>query len=158
MVGICELLEERRFLSAAAAAAAPLAVGTIKAYVKQGTLNVIGTPARDAIVVVNGKGGRILVATPKKGGALRTLFSFKGGRVVSVNVECGAGNDYVDLHKLADRPTVVEGGSGDDFVLGGNEVDFVYGNGGNDEVHANGGNDRVYGGAGDDVLLGGDGD
>jgi Ca2+-binding RTX toxin-like protein len=92
-----------------------------------------------------------------------------GGRVKSVRVDAGGGDDVVDLSSTAPGtddgpdltavtlPSKVSGGEGDDRLSGGAGDDEIFGGGGDDTADGAGGDDRVNGGDGHDTLFGGEG-
>ncbi|MDB5322868.1 MAG: calcium binding hemolysin protein [Phycisphaerales bacterium] len=87
---------------------------------------------------------------------------FEAARVKRIYVNCGEGNDSVQMRDASDyvtihggpvipveRPTTLLGGLGVDDLEGSDAANFIDGQDGDD---------LVYGGQADDTLLGGDGD
>jgi Ca2+-binding RTX toxin-like protein len=77
-----------------------------------------------------------------------------------------ADGEYMTFDDILTQGFVVEGTSGDDYIVGtslrelldaGAGNDVVEGRGGNDEIAGGDGDDELEGGAGDDFLLGGAG-
>jgi hypothetical protein len=65
------------------------------------------------------------------------------------------GGSQIDFFlSLADLPTYVDAGAGDDVIVLGLGDHVVDCGAGNDLVYANSGNDRISGGDGDDILYG----
>jgi Ca2+-binding RTX toxin-like protein len=88
-----------------------------------------------------------------------------GGKVVNKIVVNGFGGDDIirlDGNNVAGQavnvPTLVFGGSGNDFIVGGNVRDELQGNAGNDKVYGLGGNDLLFGQDGNGLIAGGMGD
>jgi len=125
----------------------------ISATMAGGMLRVTGTSAGEGIYVEQ-SAGYVKVRRPLKNGDLKTVYAVKWGKVNSIWVSAGAGNDYVDLRKVYDFICFVDAGKDNDRVYGSDCADEIYGKQGNDEVHAFDGNDRIEGGDGNDTLLG----
>lgn len=96
-------------------------------------------------------------------GGIQTEY-FNPLDVDRIDISGGAGNDVIDV--LVDRPAIIDGGIGwdwiyggpqDDILYGGSSVDRMYGRGGSDQMFGQGGSDYMYGGNGDDRLEGSSG-
>lgn len=83
-----------------------------------------------------------------------------------VTVDCGAGDDRVQVANGVTADLEVHGGAGDDTLIGGDGADKLFGGAGNDTLTGGAGNDvldggdghdYLEGGAGNDVMRGGDG-
>jgi Ca2+-binding RTX toxin-like protein len=88
-------------------------------------------------------------------------------RIGGFEVNCGPGNDRVDLSREVKVPATLRGGpgadtltggSGSDKLLGGAGADRLAGGGGEDWLFGGPGRDRLYGGPGSDKLVGGPGE
>jgi predicted outer membrane repeat protein len=73
-----------------------------------------------------------------------------------VNIDSGAGNDFVDL-SILNSDNTVETGAGNDSVITGSGNDTINAGMGFDSVFAGAGDDFIFGGGGRDTLKGGDG-
>lgn len=131
----CELLENRRLLSA-----------TLES---SGVLVINGTYKDDLITlrVVNGRLG-----VTDNGAA----SSFIGSAVKSIRVNLRGGNDSFDAVSIG-FPIWIEGRLGNDTIVGGNRPDTIYGNEGNDSIIGGNSNDAIYGGSGANIVRGGGG-
>ncbi|WP_262031001.1 calcium-binding protein [Microvirga sp. Mcv34] len=81
-------------------------------------------------------------------------------RLVNVTqIFSGDGNDVVDLTtpRFSYGSVMIDGGTGNDWLLGNDGNDQIYGRSGNDMLKGYGGNDRIDGGTGHDRLYGGRG-
>jgi RTX calcium-binding nonapeptide repeat (4 copies) len=144
-------------LAAAAAVPAATAAPTVRARVVDGTLRVTGSPFADRIAL------RLSATDPSQlqldvnadGSADQT---FDINSFASIVVDAGRGNDFVLLDTAngaftTARPTIVDGGSGDDTLLGGSGNELFFGGSGNDFVDGNGGADRAFLGTGNDTFV-----
>jgi len=68
----------------------------------------------------------------------------------------GSGADRLTLTstEYSERPHILQGGTGDDYLVGNVSPERFGGGDGSDTVRAGGGNDAVWGGTGSDVLGG----
>jgi Ca2+-binding RTX toxin-like protein len=110
----------------------------ITARVDGGILKVRGTDGDDTIILRRDGSTVEVVGLPQR--FPTALFS-------RIDVDAMAGDDRIDLSRVANT-AMVDGGSGDDVLLGG---------AGDDALRGNAGNDTLFGGRGGDVLRGGDG-
>ena len=144
-------------LSTSIAVPAVTAAPTVRARVVNGTLRVAGGPFADRIAL------RLSATDPSQlqvdidadGSADQT---FDINSFASIVVDAGRGNDFVLLDTAngaftTARPTIVEGGSGDDTLLGGSGNELFFGGRGNDLVDGNGGADTAFLGSGDDTFV-----
>jgi hypothetical protein len=115
-----------------------------------GALLVSGTPAADTIALTTS--GSNLIVTLNGVSSSPILLS----AINSIDVEAGAGNDYVSLGAGVPGSSV-QGGPGDDTIIGGPGNDTLGGGAGNDSISGGPGDDSIKGGQGDDVLAGGKG-
>jgi hypothetical protein len=133
------------------------AAPTVRARVVDGTLRVAGSPFADRIAL------RLDATDPNRleldvdadGSADDT---FDTNRFASIVVDAGRGNDFVQLDTAngaftTARPTIVEGGVGDDILLGGSGNELFFGGRGNDFVDGNGGADTAFLGSGSDTFV-----
>jgi len=88
------------------------------------------------------------------------------GRVGSISIDGGDGNDVIFADPSMTIPIYAYGGDGNDAIGGsaGNDTlsggagkDTIRGAGGHDRINGNGGNDQLYGETGPDYLYGGAG-
>lgn len=149
-------------------------------FVRGGVLHLVGTNGADDFLVTQSlepatPGGRPLAPAgfdyriTLDGGSRKKFGSFDAGTITAVRVECGGGDDVVDLTNYNDVPNpdmtrtavtvpaTVLGGDGNDAIRGGADDDVMDGGEGDDNVLGGPGDDRVYGGAGADQLLGQEG-
>jgi Ca2+-binding RTX toxin-like protein len=78
--------------------------------------------------------------------------------VTGIQIDSGAGNDWIWIDDAVEIDAVINGGVGNDRIKGGGGDDTILGDKGNDRLHGGTGNDNVSGGAGNDWLWGDDGD
>jgi hypothetical protein len=144
-------------LTASIAVPAVTAAPNVRARVVDGTLRVTGSPFADEIAL------RLSATDPNQlqvdVDADRTAdFTFDISTFASIVVDGGRGNDFVSLDTAngaftTARPTVVNGGRGDDTLLGGSGNELFFGGRGNDFVDGNGGTDTAFLGSGDDTFV-----
>ena len=140
-------------LTVSAASAAP----TVRGRIVDGTLRVTGTPLADQFAL------RLSATDPTQlqldnGADGSADATFDINDFSSIDVEAGGGNDFVLLDTAngpftTARPTVVDGGRGDDILLGGSGNETFIGGRGNDTVDGNGGADVAFLGAGNDTFI-----
>jgi hypothetical protein len=116
-----------------------------------GALLVQGTAGADNIRVAQA-GGQVVVKD-----AGHVVGSYAAGRVTSITVNAGAGDDYVWLGNLPAVAITVRGQAGNDAIYGGSQAESLFGGAGNDYLSGGGGDDVLDGGAGNDYLVGGTG-
>ena len=144
-------------LSTSIAVPAVTAAPTVRARVVDGTLRVAGSPFADRIAL------RLSATDPSQlqldvdaDGSADDTFDINS--FASIVVDAGRGNDFVRLDTAngaftTARPTIVDGGSGDDNLLGGSGNELFFGGRGNDFVDGNGGADTAFLGAGNDTFV-----
>jgi Ca2+-binding RTX toxin-like protein len=144
-------------LSATIALPAVSAAPTVRARVVDGTLRVTGSPFADKIVLrISATDPNQLQVDVNADGSADDTFDINS--FASIVVDAGRGNDFVQLDTAKGafttaRPTVVDGGSGDDILLGGSGNELFLGGSGNDFVDGNGGADTAFLGAGNDTFV-----
>ena len=141
-------------------------------------LGSFATLTNGALLVTGTSGDDIITLTTSGGTLTATLngssVSFTLSQVASIDVEAGAGNDFVSLG-IGVPSSSVQGGpgwdtiidsSGDDTLAGGRGRDIIGAGKGNDLIRggrgcdslvAGLGNDTLYGGPGNDTIHGGPG-
>ena len=144
-------------LSATIAVPAVSAAPTVRARVVDGRLRVTGSPFADTIVLrISGTDPNQLQIDVNADGSADDTFDINS--FASIVVDAGRGNDFVQLDTAngaftTARPTIVDGGSGDDTLLGGSGNELFFGGTGNDFVDGNGGADTAFLGAGNDTFV-----
>ena len=125
----------------------------VTAAVDHGTLRIVGTEGADNILVrqtsrhitVSGVAGSFAAAQVQK----IQVFGLGGNDTIRLDSEAiGGGQPIV-------KPSMVQGGDGNDLVVGGWGNDSLFGNAGNDVLVGNIGRDLLVGGAGQDQARGG---
>ncbi len=136
-----------------AVAAAP----TVRARVVDGTLRVAGSPFGDQFAL------RMSATDPNElqldidiDGSADDTFDIN--TFSAIVVDAGRGNDRVVLDTAngaftTARPTIVDGGRGDDTLLGGSGNETFFGGPGDDFVDGNGGADTAFLGSGSDTFV-----
>ena len=119
----------------------------LSASIQNSVLTIEGTSKKD-VIALSQSGKTITVI---ENGAVPETFS--AGAITSISIDCGAGNDAVELQKKAGVdavriPALIMGDGGNDTLVGGAH---------NDTLSGGGGNDRLDGGAGADLMVGGPG-
>jgi Ca2+-binding RTX toxin-like protein len=146
-----------------------LAANDITVFVNHGTLEIIGTPQADQILVTTDPGQPIGIFVGT--GANQKLFAIIPAPVVHrIEIFGGAGNDTITLvHQVTDPvtnattrvgatlPAIIFGGAGNDTITGGAGNDTIHGGAGNDFISGGQGADLLFGGPGNDVIFGGPG-
>lgn len=130
-----------------------------------GELIVTGTADAD-VIVIRGHRKTVSVFTYNRATRDRTFDIFQQSDVITISVDSGAGNDYVELRSriyqqstinLGDGNDRAYGGRNRDVINGGDGHDVIYGRNGHDVVDGGGGNDYIRGGNHNDLLRGGEG-
>ena len=144
-------------LSTSIAVPVVAAAPTVRARLVDGTLRVAGSPFADQIVL------RLSATDPSQlqvdvdaDGSADDTFDINS--FASIVVDAGRGNDFVQLDTAngaftTARPTIVDGGNGDDILLGGSGNELFFGGRGGDFVDGNGGADTAFLGDGDDTFV-----
>jgi hypothetical protein len=125
------------------------------AFVRDGTLNVVGTPDGDEIALGLSADPALLRVEL---GAGRSS-SFDRSTFSSIRVSLGSGNDAfsADRGDFHEDALTVDGGAGNDTIVGGAGDDLLIGGTGNDAILGGAGTDTVFGGNGVDTVDGGRG-
>jgi Ca2+-binding RTX toxin-like protein len=131
------------------------ASATITTSITNGTAKVTGDGASDKIAVGVASATAIGIDIGADG-TFDTgfeLFDFS-----NLEIDMGGGDDTVDLSPLIStfgqiRPTVVDGGDGNDQLIGSNGPETLQGGAGNDSIDPKMGPDTASGGPGDDTFL-----
>ena len=116
-----------------------------------GVLTVQGTGAADAITLTN------VAATGGQPAKIRVVAAglnatFTASAVKSVAVNAGGGDDVVNTSAV-NKPTVLNGGTGNDRLTSGPAADALNGGDGNDVLDGGTGADFLSGGAGQDTAT-----
>jgi Ca2+-binding RTX toxin-like protein len=132
--------------------ASPAGAATSATLNGAGRLTVTGTPGGETIVV------RALNSTTIRVTAPGINRNFAAGTVRSIQVNAAGGNDTVRIDDAVrafttTRPTVLDGGGGNDTIRGGRGGETLRGGNGDDTVTGLKGNDRVELGAGVDTAV-----
>jgi Ca2+-binding RTX toxin-like protein len=144
-------------LTASITVPAAMAAPTVRAKVVDGTLRVTGSPFADRIAL------RLSATDPSQ---LQVDIGADGtaddtvdiDSFASIVVDAGRGDDFVLLDTAngpftTARPTIVDGGSGNDTLIGGSGNETFFGGSGNDFVDGNGGSDTAFLGDGNDTFV-----
>ncbi|MFT7641126.1 MAG: Ca2+-binding RTX toxin-like protein, partial [Pirellulaceae bacterium] len=117
-----------------------------------GDVVIGGTTGRDRIIVSNGGGGRVLVRLNNQ------FFSVTPDPTGIIRIGGGDQNDTISISGNLNRASVIDAGTGNDYVAGGRNDDTIFGGFGNDTLLAGEGNNLVYGGEGNDTITARSGD
>lgn len=142
----CELLEDRRLLSAGSATLAA------------GLLSVEGTRGDDRISVSYrvGKNGQIRVDVRFDA---RVVANVRAASVRRIVIRGGEGDDVIRVaHGTPHEPAASFGPLPDRNLDRCDKPATLFGNGGDDVLEGGSGDDRLEGGGGSDILFGGEGD
>ncbi len=117
-----------------------------------GTLTATGTAGNDVIFFgVSTSKSDILITVNG------VTSAFSAGKVKRLVIDGAAGNDiinYRDFVTSIGKPTLLEGGPGNDGIYGSPAGESLDGGTGDDTLHGYGGNDTLIGSAGADQLYG----
>ena len=144
-------------LTAAIAVPAATAAPSVRARVVDGTLRVTGSPFADRIALrISATDPNQLQVDEDADGTADESFDIS--TFASIVVDGRRGNDLIRLDTAngaftTARPTIVEGGSGDDTLLGGSGNELFFAGRGNDFVDGNGGADTAFLGSGNDTFV-----
>jgi len=144
-------------LSAAITVPAVTATPSVRAKVVDGTLRVTGSPFADKIALrINKDDSSQLQVDIGADGTADDTFDINS--FATIVVDAGRGDDFVQLDTAngaftTARPTIVDGGSGDDTLVGGSGNELFLGGSGNDFVDGNGGADTAFLGTGNDTFV-----
>jgi len=122
-----------------------------------GLLRIGGTPAADklALRIKAGDPNTLQVDVGDDGSA---DFSFDRGKIASISIATGGGDDAVRIDEsngvFTDTiPTRIDGGPGNDNLAGGSGAETLLGGSGNDVIDGNKGADTALLGSGDDTFV-----
>jgi Ca2+-binding RTX toxin-like protein len=121
--------------------------------------SIQGTGGDDSILGLGGndnlygEGGNDLIdAGDGADFVMPALAPVEGGHYGLDIISTGAGDDLVNYHFSADR-VIIDGGSGNDYLIGSSAGDTLSGGEGNDRLSGYKGADTMTGGAGADVFA-----
>ncbi len=115
------------------------------AAVHDGVLQIVGTETDDWVSVNKLSPHNVMVTASFLDGLWHSR-TFDWQAVRRIEVHLLGGDDWASLAGSGAKPTLVDGGEGDDFLIGSRGPDVLLGGSGDD---------RLYGGLGRDVLIGG---
>jgi len=144
-------------LTASIAVPAVTAAPAVRARVVDGTLRVTGSPFADQIALrLSATDASKLQVDVDGDGTADDTFAIDS--FAAIVVDAGRGDDVVRLDTAngaftTAKPTIVEGGGGDDTLLGGSGNELFFGGRGNDFVDGNGGADTAFLGSGNDTFV-----
>jgi Ca2+-binding RTX toxin-like protein len=125
-----------------------------------GTLSVVGTNGVDTVQFA-AEHKQLAGDTEDQNVILVDLngvqAEFHASDVARIQVSTSAGADLVVLGRV-NKPSIINGGRGNDILSGGNGDDQIFGGGGADYLYGRIGNDALQGDVGYDNMLGGPGD
>ncbi len=129
---------------------------SVKVSFSRGLLAVEGTAAADKITFKQ-VDGRISLAGFSK--------TYAASSVKLIVVAAGSGNDQIVFlnpqlqagTQSINKPTILNGGPGNDHISGGAKNDVIIGGSGNDRMWGTNGNDTIWCGTGHDRAYGGSG-
>jgi autotransporter-associated beta strand protein len=113
-----------------------------------GDVVIGGTTGSDRIIVSNGGGGRVLVRLNNQ------FFSVTPDPTGIVRIGGGDRNDRITISGNLNRASVIDAGTGNDYVAGGTNDDTIWGGFGNDTILTGEGNNSAFGGEGNDAIVG----
>lgn len=115
-------------------------------------------PGKTMLVVGGTEQAESITINPASAGRVKVLFgkSARGpyaptGRIVVLGL---GGDDTLLVSPKVKKPTLLDGGAGDDSLTGGAGSDILRGGAGNDQLLGGFGRDLLIGGAGADQILG----
>jgi Ca2+-binding RTX toxin-like protein len=126
-----------------------------------GNLMVTGSSGNDTIALSLDATGNNMTVTMDG----QTSLPFPAASVTSIDVQAGAGDDFVTIGPGIIGASVqggpgndtILGGQGNDTLAGGQGADSISGGPGDDVIHGGKGADSIGGGKGNDLLYGGPG-
>jgi Ca2+-binding RTX toxin-like protein len=134
-------------MHAADATAQGLPFATIGA---NGVISAGGTGGHDQMALSTAIG---MIDVTRNG----VTMAFNASITRGINVDLGAGNDYITVGPGV-MSTYLFGGTGDDILSGGDGNDTLSGAAGKNKLYGNAGKDRLNGSGSRDYLEGGNGD
>src|SRR5215211_7076187 len=129
----------------------------VKASIRRGQLNVLGTAKNDSITLrlKPGNKSRLQVDAGSNGSA---EFTFKRSAFNRIVVRGAAGADMLSINErygvfTNTEATSLFGDTGNDVLRGGSAAERLFGGIGNDTIDGKRGNDLIEGGAGSDLVV-----
>jgi Ca2+-binding RTX toxin-like protein len=129
----------------------------VKASIRRGQLNVLGTAGNNRITLrlKPGNKSRLQVDVGGNGSA---EFTFKRGAFNRIVVHGAAGADALSINErfgvfTNTEATSLFGDTGNDLLRGGTPAERLLGGSGNDTIDGKRGNDLIEGGAGSDLVV-----
>jgi Ca2+-binding RTX toxin-like protein len=133
----------------------------VKAGIRRGQLNVLGTARSDKITLrlKPGNKSRLQVDVGGNGSA---EFTFKRAAFKRIVVRGASGADALSINErfgvfTGSEATRLFGNSGNDLLRSGSAAERLFGGSGKDTIDGKRGNDLIEGGAGNDAINGGNG-
>src|SRR5215211_5673588 len=133
----------------------------VKASIRRGQLNVLGTAKNDSITLrlKPGNKSRLQVDAGSNGSA---EFTFKRSAFKRIVVRGASGADALSINErfgvfTGSEATRLFGNSGNDLLRSGSAAERLFGGSGKDTIDGKRGNDLIEGGAGNDAINGGNG-
>jgi uncharacterized delta-60 repeat protein len=117
-----------------------------------GNLIVEGTAGNDIIAINRAKDVTKVVVKLNK-----TVLGEFAGVSGKIDVRAGVGADRVTISSKITKPSLIDGGPGNDTLTGGAGDDTILGGAGDDRLTGRAGRNVLIGGEGNDVLTGGGG-
>jgi Ca2+-binding RTX toxin-like protein len=129
----------------------------VKASIRRGQLNVLGTAKRDKITLRLKPGNRFRFQVDV-GGNGSAEFTFKRSAFNRIIVHGAAGADTLSINErygvfTSSEATSLFGDTGNDVLRSGSAAERLFGGIGNDTIDGKRGNDLIEGGAGSDVVV-----
>ena len=129
----------------------------VKASIRRGRLNVLGTAKSDKITLrlKPGNKSRLQVDVGGNGSA---EFTFKRSAFNRIVVHGASGADTLSINErygvfTGNEATSLFGDTGNDVLRGGSAAERLFGGIGNDTIDGKRGNDLIEGGAGSDLVV-----
>ncbi|XZE54378.1 PKD domain-containing protein [Planctomycetaceae bacterium SH139] len=119
--------------------------------IEERTLEIVGTTGSD-YVLARKLGSQINVISNVVTGSGLTSHFFDQADIDRITAYTGDGNDYLNIYRSINMPTVLIAGAGDDYLRGGRGEDILSGGDGNDTLLGGDGNDVMIGGNGRDFI------
>jgi Ca2+-binding RTX toxin-like protein len=117
-----------------------------------GNLIVEGTNGNDIVAIDRAKDVTKIVVKLNK--VVLGEFAGVSGKI---DVRVGVGADRVTISSKITKPSLIDGGAGNDVLVGGAGDDTIFGGTGDDKLTGRNGRNVLVGGEGKDVLTGGNG-
>jgi Ca2+-binding RTX toxin-like protein len=129
----------------------------VKASIRRGQLNVLGTAKSDKITLRLKPGNRFRLQVDV-GGNGSAEFTFKRSALNRIVVHGAPGTDTLSINErygvfTGSEATSLFGDAGNDVLRGGSAAERLFGGIGNDTIDGKRGNDLIEGGAGSDLVV-----